>query len=77
LKRIFLASIDDWSVFPSKTSFPNLPNSHYLMSRESHVTIIDAVREEVLFHICQEYRRHYWEKQPNETIAKTFEIISN
>jgi triacylglycerol esterase/lipase EstA (alpha/beta hydrolase family) len=48
-KRIFIASADDLRIFPNSTSFPNLPNSTYLLiSGESHVTIVDAVCEKVL-----------------------------
>ena len=47
--RVFFASADDWRIFPNETSFPNLPNSsYYLLGGESHVTIIDAVRQHVL-----------------------------
>lgn len=46
--RHFFATADDWRVFPAKSSFPNLPNSSYcLVSRESHVTIVEAVKDDV------------------------------
>lgn len=49
VERVFFASADDWRIFPANTCFPRLPNSsYYLMSGESHVTIIDAVRPKVL-----------------------------
>lgn len=49
VERIFFASADDWRVFPYETCFPKLPNSHYyLVTGESHVTMIDAVRHQVL-----------------------------
>lgn len=54
VKRIFYASADDLRVFPNNTSFPKLPNSaYYLISGESHITIIDAISEMVLNEIYQ------------------------
>lgn len=54
VKRVFFASADDWRVFPNETSFPNLPNSsYYLIGQESHVTIIDGVKDEVLSYISK------------------------
>lgn len=51
-KRIFIASTDDFRVFPSQSSFPNLPSSTYLLvSGESHVTIIEAAYGKVLAEI--------------------------
>lgn len=53
-KRVFIASADDLRVFPNNTSFPNLPSSTYfLISGESHVTIVDAVCEKVLAEALQ------------------------
>ncbi len=58
--RCFFASCDDWRVFPYETSFPILPNSTYrLVSGESHVTIIDAVRDRVLSFIGLETKRKF------------------
>jgi hypothetical protein len=49
VKRIFIASADDLRIFPSGTSFPNLPSSTYLLvSGESHVTIVEADYEKVI-----------------------------
>ncbi len=54
VKRIFFASADDLRVFPHDTSFPKLPDStYYLISGESHITIIDAVSDIVLNEIKQ------------------------
>lgn len=51
-ERIFYASADDIRVFPNETSFPNLPNSkYYLISKESHVTIIDGVKDQIIDYI--------------------------
>lgn len=44
IKRVFFAAADDLTVFPSKTSFPKLPNSSYhLLAPASHVTILEKV----------------------------------
>lgn len=52
VKRVFFATLNDWRVFPIAVSCPKLPNSHYeWVSGESHVTIIDAVREKVLSYV--------------------------
>ncbi len=49
VERVFMASASDWRVAPSETSFPNLPNSKFeLISGQSHVTIIDSVKERVI-----------------------------
>lgn len=54
VKRIFFASADDLRIFPYNSCFPKLPNStYYLISGESHVTIIDAVSEMVLNEVNQ------------------------
>lgn len=54
VKRIFFASADDLRIFPNESSFPKLPNStYYLLSGESHVTIIDAVSKMVLREIVR------------------------
>lgn len=50
--HVFFASLDDWRIFPNQTSFPKLPNSSYhCVSGESHVTIVEAVKERVLSYI--------------------------
>jgi len=50
--RLFFATASDSRIFPIETSFPNLPNSSYfLVAQESHVTIIDGVKESVLSYI--------------------------
>ncbi len=52
MEQIFIASKDDWRIFPNQTSFPNLPNSSYfVVNGESHVTILDAVKEAALSYI--------------------------
>jgi pimeloyl-ACP methyl ester carboxylesterase len=53
ISRLFFASPDDWRSSPIETSFPNLPNSQYfVVFRQSHVTIIDAVCNKVLAYIA-------------------------
>lgn len=55
IERVFFASYDDWRIFPNQTSFPKLPNSSYFcVSGESHVTIIEAVKQKVLSYIYTE-----------------------
>lgn len=49
IERVFFGSSADLRVFPTESNFPNLSHSsHHLTHGESHVTIIDAVREQVL-----------------------------
>jgi len=55
VERVFFASVDDLRIFPNETSFPNLPSSTYhIVSGQSHVTIIDAVKPPVLFEIFKD-----------------------
>lgn len=54
VERVFYATADDCRVFPIETSFPNLPNSsYYLCARESHVTLIDGVKDRILSYISE------------------------
>ncbi len=42
VERVFIATAEDTRAFPICTAFPNVPNSsYYLLSGESHVSIID------------------------------------
>ena len=52
ISRLFFATADDWRVFPSKTCFPKLPNSsYYLISKASHVTILEKTLPFILSYI--------------------------
>lgn len=55
VKRFFFAATCDMRVYPMETCFPDLPDStYYQVRRESHESIVDGVREQVMAYIKAE-----------------------
>jgi len=55
ISRVFIASADDFCIYPHTSSFPSLPNSEYwLLSSASHVTIINMVQDVIVSYIDTE-----------------------